>query len=139
MRFLRHVLPALIITLLPMAARADGALPRIFFTPAERSAIARNRLHTAAPMASGHSVDPEAFAEASRGDVLRLDGVSVTRTGTRFAWIGGRRHVEGDQLGIYKLRISTTGVSLVTRSGTRHFLRVGETLGTTRQTSGQTP
>jgi hypothetical protein len=125
---------ALLVAMAAMPAVAAESLPRIFFSPPQRESMTAMR--RAAPatsdgiaisVTSPPASSPTNAAAAPRAQ--RLEGIVMSRTGERFAWIGGRRYAEGDRFGPWRLRISSHGVALLREGGVERQLRVGEAVG----------
>jgi hypothetical protein len=81
-----------LLALAPQAARADPAIGRLFYTPAERAALkdARRRNIRAEELAAEASKRPA----APRSRDVTLSGVVLRSDGESFAWVNGKS-VEG--------------------------------------------
>jgi hypothetical protein len=115
---------------------------RLFFTPAERARITADRriLHAGgllqadrtAPVMAGATGDAAAngatgeTASAVRVPAPRIEGLSTTRDGRAFAWIGGRRYEDGALYLGRRLRISRDGVRFADADGQGLLRRVGD-------------
>lgn len=150
--------PALLLAVLglPLAAvRAPAAdLPRVFFSPAERAQITRDRLAgrplarnvespgrvERAPVAGEGSAAsvatspdtarpsaPSASSDAapSTGRVARVEGVTVGRGGGRAVWIDGERIADGARWRGYRVQVTDDGARLVAGDGSVRQVRVG--------------
>lgn len=109
----------------PRAAIAENGLGRLFFTPAERAQLDRQRMQSAAP------------AAASPGDrQLRIDGQLRRSSGKSTVWINGEAcHDEqspaGESLAGVSARPAAPGAGRVrvdSGDAQRTLLKVGETL-----------
>lgn len=130
---------ALVLASASQIALTAELLPRVFFQPADRAAIAaQRRLATESTGAAGMpaaaavpalspalEVAPVVASSAS----LRLEGISIARDGQAFAWFNGRRYNSGSLLGASRLQVTREGVRLNGADGRIRMLRVGETLG----------
>jgi hypothetical protein len=122
-----------VLAVVSMHTQATQPLPRVFYAPQERSAITAMRRAGPQPNATVAVVtasDAEA-APTSGGlpRVMKLDGISLARTGGLFAWIGGKRFADGAQFGSWQLQISQSGVALRRNGRVERQLRVGEAIG----------
>jgi hypothetical protein len=123
-------------SVVPSCSQA-AELPRVFFTPAERAAITRDRL-AGRPVAS-RTDERDATAAAAiapsgeTGEVparaapraARVEGITVGRDARPVAWIGGERIVDGANWGEYRIRVERDGVRLVAGDGSVRRVRVG--------------
>jgi hypothetical protein len=140
---------ALAATLLVACAPVAWAepLPRVFFSPAERTAITAQR-HSGRPFevpppssppqrdaaAPGATATPGGTAamaavQSPSAPVVararRIDGITVGRDARPVAWIGGERIVDGANWGAYRIRVERDGVRLVAGDGSVRRVRVG--------------
>jgi len=113
-----------------LPALAAAPLPRVFFAPAERAAITAMR--RAGPESAATVAVTAAGGQAASGtaplSAAKLDGISLARTGGRFAWIDGRRYPDGAAFGRWRLRVARYGVDLLRGGRVERRLRVGEAL-----------
>jgi hypothetical protein len=133
-----------------LQAMAADALPRVFYTPQERadivqqrSAVSRLPPGAAAPapttvaLAAAENTAPVSTQVAT--PVLRLEGLSVSSSGTTYAWIGGQRYANGARLAGHRLDISAQGLVLVDASGRSRPIRVGEAINDPARAAGTKP
>ncbi len=125
---------AVLITVSALPVMAAQPVPQIFFSPAQRAAItAMRRATPAGSDAVAISVAASPAMTSAGTDAApptqRLEGIAMSRTGERFAWIGGRRYAEGGRFGPWRLGISSHGVALLRDGGVERQLRVGEAVG----------
>ena len=124
---------ALLITLLPLSASAQddaaaGALGRLFYAPAERAAIVEAR-RAPDPQALPGGEAPDAGTPAANPvPLLRLDGLVHRDALPSIAFLNGRPVEDGSALLEYRVIASPRGVTLLTGSGQRIHLLVGQTL-----------
>lgn len=140
---------ALVASLLVACAAVASAepLPRVFFSPAERTAITAQRhsgrpfeaqqpfappqRDAAAPGATASPTETAAMAAAQPPSApvvartRRIDGITVGRDARPVAWIGGERIVDGANWGEYRIRVERDGVRLVAGDGSVRRVRVG--------------
>ncbi len=127
---LRHAL----IWLAWMPCCGIGAEPRVFYAPSERAAITADRasLHatgTLAPLRTEPAAPDAGASRAVAAPVPRLEGISLTRDGRAYAWIGGRRFENGSLYHGRRLQVTRDGVR--TSAGAGRLLRVGEAIPAT--------
>jgi hypothetical protein len=122
------------------ATTAAEPLPRVFFSPTERTAITAQR-HSGRPFEAPRDgatpgmtaalVDTTATAAAQPPSApvatraRRIDGITVGRDARPVAWIGGERIVDGANWGEYRIRVERDGVRLVEGDGSVRRVRVG--------------
>jgi hypothetical protein len=115
-------------------APAAEPLPRVFFSPADRTAIIALRRQSAAGITATAPTSPTASGSATAEvkapppAALRLDGISIAPDGQTFAWVSGHRYRNGSMLGSARLLISRDGVRLTGTGNRDRLIRVGETL-----------
>ncbi len=119
-------------------------LPRVFFTPAERAAITRDRLAgrplasredvpaakvaTAAAAAAATAPPSEASevpARAAARAAARVEGITVGRDARPVVWIAGERIADGGTWRGYRVRVTRDGARLVAADGSERHVRVG--------------
>jgi hypothetical protein len=123
-----------LLALCALPALAAPPLPRVFYAPQERAAITARRRAGPEPGTSVTIAAPPGQSPDAGGalpQVVKLEGISLARTGGHFAWIGGRRYADGANYGPWQLRISRSGVALVRNGSTVRQVRVGEAIGGT--------
>lgn len=137
------VVTACLVALPAGASVAHAAdLPRVFFTPAERAAISRDRLAgrskvrneesreerargpSRVAVVAGPAGDPAGDpASGSRG--ARVEGVTIGRDRARAVWIGGERIADGARWRGYRVQVTDDGARLVAADGAVRRVRVG--------------
>jgi hypothetical protein len=137
------------LALTALQAMSADVLPRVFFTPQERDGVVQQRgvvartpagAATPAPVAVVATADTPASSPAPAATpVLRLEGLSVSSSGTTFAWISGHRYANGERLAGHRLDISAQGLVLVDASGRSRPIRVGEALNDPASKTGSKP
>ena len=112
-------------------------LPRVFFTPAERAAITRDRL-AGRPVASrtdGRDATAAAAIAPSgeAGEVparaapraARVEGITIGRDARPVVWIAGERITDGGTWRGYRVRVTRDGARFVAADGSERHVRVG--------------
>jgi hypothetical protein len=104
----------------------------MFYSPQERPAITAMRRMGPQPNATIAVVPAVEGATPIVGDAMphtmKVEGISLARTGGLFAWIGGKRFADGARFGGWQLQISRRGVALQRNGRVERQLRVGEAI-----------
>jgi hypothetical protein len=131
---------------------ANAVEPRVFYSAAERPRVTADRIALLSdarlretgsdqPPAPPGSSATSGKTGSERGKAgtdkppapagpaeMRIEGVSLSQSGTAHAWIGGERYDDGSLFRGQRVRVRRNGVTLVDPQGPVRVLRVGESI-----------
>ena len=138
------------IFLAPVAVARDSGLETLFTTPQERKLINANRYRSEEARPEKKPMADESVAAQVREIVMeeitaafRISGISITRDGSRTAWINGQVHENGATLeqGV-KVRINNKSLKTVTLTapdGKQYTGAIGDTVNISFQQPVEQP